>query len=98
MNFGQLEKPWFPAQEVQPKWTLIGKLPVDQRVRGKAPPEKTEDCEIIMMCGLPGAGKTYWADKHVQATPEKRYTVLGSNAILDKMKVHLISSFMLRIH
>lgn len=75
---------------MQPKWTMINNLPVDQRVRAKLPPEKIEDCEIIMMCGLPGAGKTYWVDKHVQAAAEKRYTVLGSNAILEKMKVSVV--------
>jgi len=40
-----------------------------------------------MMCGLPGAGKTLWTEKHVQEDKEKRYNVLGTNTIIDKMKV-----------
>ena len=40
-----------------------------------------------MMCGLPGAGKTVWAEKHNQANPDKRFNVLGTNSIIDKMKV-----------
>ena len=40
-----------------------------------------------MMCGLPGAGKTTWADKHSKENPDKKYTVLGTNSIIDKMKV-----------
>ena len=47
-----------------------------------------------MMCGLPAAGKTVWAAKKAQENPEKRYNVLGTNNIIDKMKVsHLIFFF-----
>lgn len=44
-----------------------------------------------MMVGLPGAGKTYWAEKHAGANKEKRYFVLGTNNIIDKMKVSCTS-------
>nr|KAG5689769.1 hypothetical protein BaRGS_031170 [Batillaria attramentaria] len=43
--------------------------------------------KIIMMVGLPGAGKTYWAEKHAAGNPDKKYVVLGTNNIIDKMKV-----------
>ena len=42
------------------------------------------------MCGLPGAGKTYWVGKHAAGNPEKRYNVLGTNNIIDKMKVSTV--------
>lgn len=45
------------------------------------------DCEVIMMVGLPASGKSTWADKWVKEHPEKRYIVLGTNLILDQMKV-----------
>ena len=45
------------------------------------------DCEVIMMVGLPASGKTTWAEKWVKEHPEKRYVVLGTNLILDQMKV-----------
>ena len=60
-------------------------------MRGSLPPTKKEECEMIMMCGLPGCGKTYWATKHAQGNPEKKYTVLGTNNIIDKMKVCLFT-------
>ncbi|KAL5774597.1 hypothetical protein ACOSP7_012154 [Xanthoceras sorbifolium] len=47
-----------------------------------------KDCEVIMMVGLPASGKTTWAEKCVKDYPEKRYILLGTNAILDRMKVH----------
>nr|XP_011460299.1 PREDICTED: heterogeneous nuclear ribonucleoprotein U-like protein 1 [Fragaria vesca subsp. vesca] len=46
-----------------------------------------EDCEVMMMVGLPASGKTTWAERWVKEHPEKRYVVLGTNMILDQMKV-----------
>lgn len=40
-----------------------------------------------MMVGLPACGKTTWAIKHAETNPEKKYNILGTNAIMDKMKV-----------
>lgn len=40
-----------------------------------------------MMVGLPACGKTTWAAKHAKENPEKKYNILGTNAIMDKMKV-----------
>ena len=40
------------------------------------------------MIGLPASGKTTWAEKHCTDNPEKRFTILGTNLIMDKMKVH----------
>lgn len=40
-----------------------------------------------MMVGLPACGKTTWAMKHAETNPEKKYNILGTNAIMDKMKV-----------
>lgn len=42
-----------------------------------------------MMVGLPACGKTTWAVQYAQTNPEKKYNILGTNAIMDKMKVCL---------
>ena len=39
------------------------------------------------MIGLPASGKTTWAEKHCHDQPEKRFTILGTNLIMEKMKV-----------
>ncbi|XP_041353228.1 heterogeneous nuclear ribonucleoprotein U-like protein 1 isoform X2 [Gigantopelta aegis] len=83
-NFGQNEEPWFPLTE---GFSFITSVEEDKRVRGSTPPAKKEDCEILMMVGLPGAGKTHWAEKHTAANPDNKYFVLGTNNIIDKMKV-----------
>ena len=40
-----------------------------------------------MMIGLPGAGKTFWAEKFAKEHPEKNYNILGTNNLIEKMKV-----------
>ncbi|KAK2393438.1 heterogeneous nuclear ribonucleoprotein U protein [Trifolium repens] len=46
-----------------------------------------KDCELVMLVGLPASGKTTWAEKWVKEHPEKRYVLLGTNLILEQMKV-----------
>ena len=45
--------------------------------------------QVVMMVGLPACGKTTWASKHAREFPQKRYTILGTNQIMDKMKASL---------
>ncbi|PIK50992.1 putative heterogeneous nuclear ribonucleoprotein U-like protein 1 isoform X2 [Apostichopus japonicus] len=79
-----MEEPFFPIAE---GFTLIGDLPEEDKVRGPLPPAEKKDCEIIMMVGLPGSGKTTWAEKFCAEHPEKKYYILGTNLIMEKMKV-----------
>ena len=83
-NFGQ-EAPW--RSEILEGFAPVGSVELKDRVAGPRRPEKREDCEMIMMCGLPAAGKSYWAEKYATANPEKMYNVLGTNTLIEKMKV-----------
>uniref|UniRef100_A0A8C1T130 Uncharacterized protein n=1 Tax=Cyprinus carpio TaxID=7962 RepID=A0A8C1T130_CYPCA len=83
-NFGQRAEPFFPLQD---GYTLIGAANIENRVRGTIGPSNKSDCEILMMVGLPACGKTTWATKHAEMNPEKKYNILGTNAIMEKMKV-----------
>uniref|UniRef100_A0A8C5QFA1 Heteroous nuclear ribonucleoprotein U like 1 n=1 Tax=Leptobrachium leishanense TaxID=445787 RepID=A0A8C5QFA1_9ANUR len=83
-NFGQRAEPFC---SIVPGFTFLQQVPPFERVRGSLPPKNKGECEIVMMMGLPGAGKTTWAMKHAVENPEKKYNILGTNAIMEKMKV-----------
>ncbi|KAK2100306.1 Heteroproteinous nuclear ribonucleoprotein U-like protein 2 [Saguinus oedipus] len=84
LNFGQKEEPFFPPPE---EFVFIHAVPVEERVRTAVPPKTIEDCEVILMVGLPGSGKTQWALKYAKENPEKRYNVLGAETVLNQMRM-----------
>uniref|UniRef100_A0A2M4A3T1 Putative scaffold/matrix specific factor hnrnp-u/saf-a n=1 Tax=Anopheles triannulatus TaxID=58253 RepID=A0A2M4A3T1_9DIPT len=56
-------------------------------VKGHEGPPTRDCCELIVMIGLPGSGKTHWVDKYLAENSETPYTVLSVNSLLENMKV-----------
>ncbi len=61
-----------------------GYLPIeeaqeDHKVRAPKAPASNDECEVIMMIGLPASGKTTWALKHSSQNKTKRYMILGGS-------------------
>ena len=42
---------------------------------------------MIMIVGLPGAGKTTWGINMQKQNPDKRFNIIGTDTLIDKMKV-----------
>ena len=85
VNFGQLPAPIKP---LMPNFIPIGQLDLnDGLLRGPVAPLSKRHCEVLLMIGLPGAGKTFWAEKYRKQNPEKYYNILGTNNLIDRMKV-----------
>uniref|UniRef100_A0A3B3IB00 Si:ch211-107m4.1 n=1 Tax=Oryzias latipes TaxID=8090 RepID=A0A3B3IB00_ORYLA len=73
---------WYPGP---PGFTSLTALPTRQRIRSSsAPPSKTQ-CEVVMMVGLPGSGKSFWAQTHMKEHPDKHYKLLGTQELLTCM-------------
>jgi len=69
---------------------LPGYHPIQEAVSLQActrPQPLPERPELIMLVGLPGSGKTTWARNHMLLHPHKRYTLLSTDEIMDRMKV-----------
>lgn len=77
-----------PIENRLPGFAFINQTPVEQLSKGPRRPETRAECEVIMMIGLPGAGKSHWALEKAKENPEKRYTLLGTKHLLERMKIH----------
>eukprot|EP00794_Sanderia_malayensis_P007951 gene7951-8808_t len=83
LNFG---KTW-PKYPITPGFTMLQNIPSNYLVRAPSGPANRTEAEIIMMIGLPACGKTVWAEKYCKENPEKKYFMLGTNNIIDKMRI-----------
>uniref|UniRef100_A0A5S6QJD8 B30.2/SPRY domain-containing protein n=1 Tax=Trichuris muris TaxID=70415 RepID=A0A5S6QJD8_TRIMR len=84
VNFGHLEKPWFPLPE---GFSFINDVPLSDRCRGPLPAPSKEACTVLMMIGLPGCGKSTWVNSFISSTPEYRWSVLSPSVVLDQMSI-----------
>ncbi|KAL6117393.1 uncharacterized protein ACO6RY_15188 [Pungitius sinensis] len=71
--------PWYPGP---PGFTPLAALSGRQRVRTTLPPTCKAQCEVLLMVGLPGSGKSHWARSHMKQHPEERYKLLGTEELL----------------
>lgn len=86
LNTGAKETPWFPNPPELSDYCYLEAI--DDKVIGPQRPENRNDCEVIMMCGLPGSGKTHWVKEYVKDNIDKKYTVIGNTHLLEKMTVN----------
>jgi len=91
VNFG-LDKEDKVMEDLKEKldgaYIKAGSVPLEQRVRGSARIATREECELVMMIGLPAAGKTTWVEKHVADNPDKQYNVISTTTMINKMTVN----------
>jgi heterogeneous nuclear ribonucleoprotein U-like protein 1 len=91
VNFG-LDKEDKVVEDLKEKldgaYIKAGSVPIDQRVRGSARIATREECELVMMVGLPASGKTTWVEKHVADNAEKQYNVISTTTMINKMTVN----------
>lgn len=84
VNLGDKEEAMSTTPEGYDDYSFVSKL--EEPVSGPKTPETREQCEVIMMCGLPGAGKTHWVKEHL-STATKNYNIVGTSFLMDRMTV-----------
>jgi len=57
-------------------------------VRGDERIKTREECEFILLVGLPATGKTTWAKKYAAEHPEKKFEILNAALYLEKATVN----------
>ncbi|XP_069821530.1 heterogeneous nuclear ribonucleoprotein U-like protein 2 isoform X2 [Dendropsophus ebraccatus] len=83
VNFGQREEPWHLPPD---GFSFMKDFHSGDLTRTPLPPTTTEECEVLLMIGLPGTGKTTWAKKHRDDNPEKRFQHLSTEALIAQLK------------
>lgn len=73
-------------------YELIALIPEEKYISGPQRPSTRKDCEVILMVGLPGSGKTTWVLNHLHENPLKYYYVIGADSLISKMTVNIIYS------
>ncbi|NXN91427.1 HNRPU protein, partial [Rhinopomastus cyanomelas] len=84
LNFGQKDQPLCPP--IPDGFVFIASVPPELRVRTPLPPKTTQECEVLLMVGLPGSGKTQWAQGHSRENRDKRFLILGTETVLHQMR------------
>ncbi|XP_074530255.1 heterogeneous nuclear ribonucleoprotein U-like protein 2 [Halichoeres trimaculatus] len=71
--------PWYPSPF---EFSPLVSLSCGERVRTTLASDTSAQCEVLLIVGLPGSGKTHWAQTHIMQHPEKQYRLLGTEELL----------------
>ncbi|KAK2904268.1 heterogeneous nuclear ribonucleoprotein U-like protein 2 [Channa argus] len=71
--------PWYPCP---PGFAQLAALPISQRVCATLTPSSRSQCEVLLIVGLPGSGKSHWSRAHIKCHPEKQFKLLGTEELL----------------
>ncbi|OCT84056.1 heterogeneous nuclear ribonucleoprotein U-like protein 2 isoform X2 [Xenopus laevis] len=80
VNFGQKEEAWHPPPD---EFIFLKDAQPEDLARSL---ESIDDCEVLLMIGLPGSGKTTWALKHSQENSEKQYLLMSTDILIPQLK------------
>ncbi|XP_044125651.1 heterogeneous nuclear ribonucleoprotein U-like protein 2 [Bufo gargarizans] len=83
VNFGQKEEPWHQPPD---GFSFLKEFQSEDLTRTPIPPKTAEECQVLLMIGLPGTGKTTWAKKHCEDNPEKQFQHLSTEALISQLK------------
>jgi heterogeneous nuclear ribonucleoprotein U-like protein 1 len=62
-------------------------IPLNDRIRSSEPILEKSDCQVLLLSGLNGSGKTTWAKKYIEENPTKHFELINVESVLNKMAV-----------
>jgi len=62
-------------------------IPLNDRIRTSEPILEKHDCQVLLLSGLNGSGKTTWAKKYIEDNPTKHFYLINVESVLNKMAV-----------
>ena len=83
VNFGKNK----PKHNLTSGFKMMQDLSAEDLIPPLPSPRMPQEAQIIMMVGLPACGKSFWCEKYANEHPEKKFYILGTNNIIDRMKV-----------
>ncbi|XP_048087102.1 heterogeneous nuclear ribonucleoprotein U-like protein 1 [Alosa alosa] len=83
LNLDPVGAPWYCGPV---GFTPLPALQHHERTRAPQPPASREECEVVVMVGMPGSGKTRLAQAIMAQHPDKRYSLLSTDSVLACMR------------
>jgi heterogeneous nuclear ribonucleoprotein U-like protein 1 len=62
-------------------------ISLNDRIRSSEPIPEKNDCQVLLLSGLNGSGKTTWAKKYIAENPMKHFELINVESVLNKMAV-----------
>jgi heterogeneous nuclear ribonucleoprotein U-like protein 1 len=62
-------------------------ISLNDRIRSSEPISEKNDCQVLLLSGLNGSGKTTWAKKYIVENPTKHFELINVESVLNKMAV-----------
>lgn len=85
LNFGANDEPWF---ETLDGYSLLQNAGAENIAdKSSEPLLSKEECEVLLMVGLPNSGKSTWVQKYIDSHPEKHYNIIGVNQVLERCRL-----------
>ncbi|OAF66834.1 ATPase subunit b [Intoshia linei] len=90
INVGQVE-PYYETD--QDGYLYINTYPIDKRTKAPSTPKTFEDCEFVLLAGLPGAGKSHWVRNYLKKN-NKNYYIMNYETIMYRLLGNSYASMM----
>ncbi len=81
---------------MKPDYIFAQNIPLSDRIRCSEPILEKNECQVVLLSGLNGSGKTNWAKKYIEENPKKNFNLLNIEYVFSKMAVCLKGDYRMK--